>query len=221
MHKTGYIVEESRDPDACYADDVTLDWMIRRTKHFYPDFPFDIDHKAETRGREWAALHNSRRGVYFALPLALRSIANSKTGVNRWLYQREVSRDRHARPIGEMIHISALERLLPEKSRPLPGKRYKAANLANVKDWIKKTYEPKLDSEGELALAREANSRQRPVELPVVDWDGSRITGRCHRAEYLRQLLAREAEERRLGLGLSSLWQAVEAWRTTTPSARL
>ena len=218
----GYIVEESRDPDACYADDVTLDWMIRRTKHFYPDFPFDIDHKAErTRERESAALHNSRRGVYFALPLALRSIANSKTRVNRWLYQREVSRDRHAWPIGEMIHISALERLLPEKSRSLPEKRYKAANLANVKDWIKKTYEPKLDSEGELALAREAGPRQRPFELPVVDWDGSRITCGCPRAEYLRQLLAREPKERRLGLGLSSLWQAVEAWRTTTPSARL
>jgi hypothetical protein len=108
----GYVVEESRDGDKPYADNITLDWMIRRTKHFYPDFPFDIDRSAEKiSDRSLAALHNSRGNVYRAWPFALRSIANCNIGVNRWMYQAEVSRDRHARPIGEMVHISAIERL--------------------------------------------------------------------------------------------------------------
>ena len=109
----GYIVEESRDADTPYADDITLDRMIRRTKHFYPNFPFDIDRRAEKiKDRSSAVLHNSRRNVYLAWPFALRSIANHATGASRWKYQAEVSRDRHARPIGEIIHISAIERVL-------------------------------------------------------------------------------------------------------------
>ena len=37
----GYIVEEDRKADTAYADNITLDWMIRRTKHFCSDFPLD------------------------------------------------------------------------------------------------------------------------------------------------------------------------------------
>ena len=61
----GYIEEETRDPKAPYADDVTLDWMIKRTKHFYPDFPFDLDSGAKEI-TDWnnAKLHNSRSVVY-------------------------------------------------------------------------------------------------------------------------------------------------------------
>ena len=67
----GYIVEEDRKADTAYADNITLDWMIRRTKHFCSDFPFDTDRSAEEIARQkTAALHNSRRNVYRAWPLA-------------------------------------------------------------------------------------------------------------------------------------------------------
>lgn len=218
----GYIEEESRDPDTSYADDITLDWMIRRTKRFYPDFPLDIDRGAEkVTDRKPAAIHNSLRGVYLALPFALRSIANSKTGAKRWLYEREVSRDRHAHPIGEMIHISALERLLTEESRRQRGKNYNAPNLAKVIDWIQKTYEPKLDNGHPSTSVGEGGPSQPALELPVVDWNGCRITSRCPRAEHLRQLLATEAQAARPDPGLGGLWQqVVEAWRPPKPSAR-
>ena len=134
--------------------------------------------------RKPAAIHNSLRGLYLALPFSLRSIANSKTGVKRWRYQREVSRDRHARPIGEVnLNISALERLLAEDLVNPRGRRYKAANLAQVVDSIRRAYEHKPDGEGQPASAH---------ELTVVDWNGGSITNRCRRAEYLRQLLAKK-----------------------------
>jgi hypothetical protein len=96
----GYIEEETRDPNAPYADNITLDWMVRRTKCHYPDFPFDLDPDAKAI-TDWnnAKLHNSRSVVYYAWRFAIRSIANVKIGAG--LYQKEVSRDRHAHPIGE------------------------------------------------------------------------------------------------------------------------
>jgi type VI secretion system (T6SS) phospholipase Tle1-like effector len=218
----GYIVEESRDPGTAYADDITLDWMMRRTKHFYPDFPFDIDRSVEkiTEGSS-AALHNSRRSLYLAWPFAIRSIANCNTGANRWMYQREVSRDRHARPIGEMVHISAIERLLSEGSGGPPGDKYKAANLAKVIDHIKKIYEPKRNGESERTPGPETGPNHRTFELPVVDWDGSQITKGCRRAEQLRLLLNRHNQQGRSEFGLRNLFHAFEAWLPPKPSARL
>ncbi|HXE23507.1 MAG TPA: DUF2235 domain-containing protein [Roseiarcus sp.] len=186
----GYVVEEERDRGGPYADDIALDWMIRRTKRFYPDFPFDDRGAEKVPDRKPAVIHNSLRGVYLALPFALRSIANSKTGAKRWLYQREVSRDRHARPIGEMIHISALERLLAEEPVHPPGESYKAPNLAKVLDWIKEAYEPRPNG-GEPVSGHEPGPGQPGLELPVVDWDGMRIAKRSRRAEELRRLLDR------------------------------
>jgi Uncharacterized alpha/beta hydrolase domain (DUF2235) len=207
----GYIVEESRDGKAAYADDITLDWMIRRTKHFYPDFPFDLDPNAEKiAARERASLHNSRRNVYRVWPFAIRSIANCKTGANRWRRQAEVSRDRHARPIGEMVHISALERFLPERSVGPTGDKYEAANLDKVIAWIKETYEHRLGDEDALARS-ESGGSMSIFELPVVDWNGQTITSRCSRAEYLRGLLAKRAEHGQPDSGLGSLFQAIEA----------
>ncbi len=198
----GYIVEESRDADTAYADDIALDWMIRRTKHFYPDFPFDLDRSAEKISKQKSAvLHNSRTSVYRALPFAIRSIANCKTGANRWMHQREVSRDRHARPIGEMVHISALERFLPERAASPTVDEYKAANLDKVIAWIKETYEHRPDDEDPLTRS-ESGGSMSIFELPVVDWNGQTITRRCSRAEYVRGLLARRAELGRRDSGL-------------------
>ena len=186
----GYIVEETRDPKAAYADDITLDWMIKRTKHFYPDFPCDLDPNDEAiTDRNNAALHNSRRNIYHAWPFAIRSIANCKTEASFWRHQKEVSRDRHARPIGEMVHISALERLLPGKSASPTGERYMAANLTKVIAGIKETYGHAAGGDGTPGRS-ELGQRKPTFELPVVDWNGKKITSDCTRVKYLRELLA-------------------------------
>jgi hypothetical protein len=218
----GYIVEERRDLDTPYADDITLDWMIRRTRHFYPDFPFDINRGAEKiKDRSSAVLHNSRRSIYLAWPFALRSIANHITGASRWKYQAEVSRDRHARPIGEMIHISAIERVVAGESSNPPARKYKTANLLRVIDRLKEAYEHKPSGEGGSASGAEAGSGHRAYELSVVDWDGTKISKGCGRAEHLRQLLDRETRQGRSEFGLGKLFKEIEAWRHSKPSARL
>jgi hypothetical protein len=217
----GYIVEERRDANAVYADDITLDWMIRRTKHHCHDFPFDLDADAEAiTERKLASLHNSRRHVYHAWPFAIRSIANCKTGASFWRHQKEVSRDRHARPIGEKIHISALERFLPDKSVSPAGERYAAANLDKVVAWIKATYERGPSDEDAQPSAESLRSRPA-FELPVVDWNGKTITSEGSRADYVRELLARYAEQGQLGVGFGSLWQAGEARRAPQLSTPL
>lgn len=216
----GYIVEESRDAKSAYADDITLDWMIRRTKHYYHDFPFDLDANAETiTERELAPLHNSRRNIYHAWPFAIRSIANCKTGATFWKHQKEVSRDRHARPIGEMVHISALERFLRAKSVGPIGERYKATNLSKVIGWIKETYEHAAGGDG--AQGKSELGEDKPTfELPVVDWNGKKITSECARVEYIRKLLARQTEESQSDFGFTSLWQTAQTSRLPKPSAR-
>lgn len=180
----GYIDEEKRDATAPYADDITLEWMIRRTKHFYRNFPFDLDSAGAVRERNGAELHNSRSAVYYAWRSAIRSIANVKIEPSFWSYEKEVSRDRHARPIGEKIHISALQRLFPGRSDASPAKPYTPANLEKVLDAIEKTYEHGAGEDGETTPS---------FDLPVVDWDGDEIPKHGSRADRLRQLLARRA----------------------------
>jgi hypothetical protein len=217
----GYIDEESRDADTAYADDITLDWMIKRTKHYHSDFPFDLDANAERIiERKLASLHNSRRNIYHAWPFAIRSIANCKTGASFWRHQKEVSRDRHARPIGEMVHVSALERFLSDPSLSSTGDRYEAANLNTVIGWIKATYGHATSSDG--AQARSNSRASKPVlSLPVVDWNGKPITSESSRTEYLRQILARHVEEGQPAFGYARLQQAAKADGGRELSARL
>lgn len=191
----GYIEEEKRDPKAAYADDVTLDWMIQRTKHFYRDFPFDLDSGAgAVRERNGAELHNSRSAVYYAWRFAIRSIANVKIEASFWSYQKEVSRDRHAHPIGERIHISALQRLFPDPSDASPAKPYKPANLEKVLKAIEKTYEHRAGDDGQLGANSDVRTKAA-FDLPVIDWDGHEIPKLGPRADRLRQLLARRARD--------------------------
>ena len=106
-----------------------------------------------------------------------------------WSYQKEVSRDRHAHPIGEKIHISALQRLFPDAST---GKPYKPANLEKVLEAIDRTYEHGAGNDGHPG----ANSKVLAAfELSVVDWDGQEIPKHGLRADRLRQLLARRARD--------------------------
>ncbi len=192
----GYIEEERRG-EAPHADDVTLDWIVQRTKRFYPDFPFDLGHGAgAVEERKRAELHNSRSAVYHAWRFAIRSIANTKIEASFWSHQKEVSRDRHAHPIGEKIHISALQRLFPDPdpSGSSPAKPYKPTNLQKVLEAIELTYKPGEGDDGEPEAGSDGATTPA-FSLPVVDWDGHDIPKHGPRAERLRQLLARRARE--------------------------
>jgi Uncharacterized alpha/beta hydrolase domain (DUF2235) len=142
----GYINQELRStkfPNS--LDDITLDWMIRRVKSHYNDFPINEDAwgfltEQELMDRSTADLHNSRVGFYRFTPKAFRSISNEPVALRRrWLFRFlnaiNVTRDRHATAINEAVHISALFRAF-KASR----KSYSPENLISVIGAIRTTY---------------------------------------------------------------------------------
>ena len=150
----GYIKEKERLADHLKAlDDITLDWMLKRVVNYFPDFPYD--------GQTWknvdaswssAPRHESRNGFYRFMRLALRSVANRGLDARGW-HQINVGYDRHAESIGEMVHVSVLERLgLVDAGQP-----YNPFSLRSMLDVIQSTYD-----------------RSQAVTSPVkiVNWDG-------------------------------------------------
>jgi hypothetical protein len=138
----GYIAEETRrtaHPQA--LDDIPLDWMLKRVVKYFPDFPFN-NACWKTIDSSWALApqHEPRGGIYKLMPYALRSIANSKVPTSAWLHEAEVCRDRHAEDIGEMVHISVIERLGKEVRGMLRRRQYAPKNILAIFDKIKKTY---------------------------------------------------------------------------------
>lgn len=137
----GYIDEEKRESKYPIAlDDITLDWMLKRVSAYFPDFPFDPS-VWKTIDNQWlvAKRHESRKSIYRLAPYALRSIGNYPVG-HIVFRERNVGRDRHADPIAEMIHISALERL-GEKCLTGDWKhRYRPKNLLQILSVIEATY---------------------------------------------------------------------------------
>nr|WP_276555667.1 DUF2235 domain-containing protein [Bradyrhizobium elkanii] len=131
----GYINEDTGGERAHALDDISLDWMIKRVRHYYPDFPIDQDrgwkdlNDDEIRLRARSELHDSRTLIYKLFPFAYRSISNYPVAVNRRRLPMivNVSRDRHAEPIEERIHVSALFRAFCS-----PELGYAARNLAGV-----------------------------------------------------------------------------------------
>jgi uncharacterized protein (DUF2235 family) len=104
----GYISDEDRMKLVGSAlDDVSLEWMINRIKHYYPNMPLAAPSVRSQSGHP--AQHNSRTSIYWAFPFGLRSIANYPVNLGR----RDicVSRDRHSVPTGEMVHLASIERL--------------------------------------------------------------------------------------------------------------
>ena len=116
--------------------------MLRRLRRHFPEFPVKSrelrDPSSETG---IAQQHEPRNRVYRLKPFALRSIANYPVPVSR--NQLCVSIDRRATPTGEMVHISALERL--GKPVPTSGKErpYEPQNLLAVLRHIQATYSAK------------------------------------------------------------------------------
>ena len=130
----GYINEETGDDREHSLDDISFDWMVKRVRHYYPDFPIDdagwrnlTDEQIRARAR--CELHDSRTLLYRLFPFAYRSISNYRLKAKRRSLPMvvNVSRNRHAVPIEERVHVSALLRALDA-----PELGYAAHNLLDV-----------------------------------------------------------------------------------------
>ncbi|MBB4368316.1 hypothetical protein GGD63_001095 [Bradyrhizobium sp. cir1] len=156
----GYIAEQSRRSDLQYLDDTTLDWMIRKVQDIASgDFPVAPCESVATVKRRTARSyadapqHEPRRGVYRLFPYVLRSIWNKPVPVGPWPLERNVCFDRHATPIGEAVHISAILRLGQSITLEGAPSIYAPRNL----------------------LAAIYKLRQRQQTLAIVNWDGRQL----------------------------------------------
>lgn len=112
----GYINRATKE--VIGLDDVALDWMIKRVKSHFSDFP--IDDEAWTAvpsfgddDDRYPTHHESRVKFYKIGLVALRSIANRNQVVPGCWKLVGHSRHNYA-TVGESIHISAIERLARE-----------------------------------------------------------------------------------------------------------
>jgi len=181
----GYVMQEMRTQEKLPSlDDITLDWMLKRVLHHYENFPVNKEvlwPGIPTDSRSlWiqAEHHNSRRGVYKFLPFAIRSIGNIPVAVRGRCpiptFRRiNVSRDRHAVAVGEMLHISALERLGSIVKVDSRKKEYRPQNVIDVLETIRGTYE------------RWSHSQK----MHVVNWSGDIIEPKTGDAEHVLRLL--------------------------------
>jgi hypothetical protein len=169
----GYVVEETRGQDSRYLDDLPLDWMICKVKEIDADFPVAPLLTASTATQDEAARqeeyvtapqHESRRGFYCLTPFVLRSVGNKRVPVAPRPLEHNVCFDRHAMPIGEAVHISAVSRLGKEILIDGSPARYAPRNL--------------------IAAIRQG------AALPVVGWDGQKLSEAIS-AKLLQDGLAR------------------------------
>jgi type VI secretion system (T6SS) phospholipase Tle1-like effector len=155
----GYIGYDARATKELEAlDDIALDWMLRRLRHHFPKFPVKSRELRDPGSKTVIAQqHEPRNRIYELKRFALRSIANYQVPVPR--NQRCVSFDRHATPTGEMVHISALERLGKVVRVEGSARLYEPQNLLAVLRHIQATYSGYERSPG-------------TTDIPVVDWSG-------------------------------------------------
>lgn len=170
----GGYTEEAKRKGGSYIEDIPLDWMIRRLKHYFSDFPLPdfyipspSPHSSmEQHYRGWlhATQHDSRVGIYRLYPQAWRSIGNAEIpGARLIANEMVVSYDRHAKPLNEFVHVSALERYarsVPVGDRPT---QYVPKNLETVYAAIETTY----SASGYSALGNQSG-------VQIVGWDGAR-----------------------------------------------
>ena len=186
----GYVPDELRQCSYQHAlDDIALDWMLRRL-HFYFEDDFPVDLKVWRQlSSSWAMApqHEPRDWFFKFWRFALRAIANYGFLVDRWHFEEIVSLDRRAEVIGEMVHISALQRLGENVSIGRRQSQYRPKNLVALIDKIRATYtnEP-LDR-----------------EIKVVDWNGTPFNPK--NATHCSKVLALiECADRRLSKFASS-----------------
>jgi hypothetical protein len=106
----GYYTAHERTDTTRKLDEITLDWMVKRVKHHYPDFPFDEIAFPPLRGvQKYGRQHDSMTWTYWLAGLGLRSIGNTRPTTRR--REKVVSYDRGETVVAESVHISAIERL--------------------------------------------------------------------------------------------------------------
>jgi len=124
----GYISRTKRySGDVRPLDDLSLDWMLKRLKRYYPDFaPSEISF-AEIRGAtgEFGAEHESRTLRYKLSRPAIRTIGNLE--LEPMGREVVVGYRGSQTAFAESIHIAALDRL---------GRSVPVARSSNAGDWL-------------------------------------------------------------------------------------
>jgi hypothetical protein len=141
--------------------------------------------------------HEARTGFYRLFPFAWRSIGNESTAFGVWPRQRLVSNDRHATPIGEMVHISVLQRWGNTINSGWTKRIYRPLNLRLALDRIDKTYSD--------------DNPRNPIY--VVGWCGRRLepnnpTSRKMVQTLINSALGREGPDPHLSIRRDSEWRA-------------
>ena len=157
------IEEATRAQRAPHAlDDIALDWMLKRLNHMCPTFPVDRLKAWKPVDSAWSVggQHEARKGLWTLLPSSLRAIANMPPPASLLGWSRAGNYDRHASPLAEMVHVSAIERLGCEVVADDDGDIYAPSNLLAVLDAILATYGAAP------GLAKPRN------DIRVVGWDG-------------------------------------------------
>jgi hypothetical protein len=173
----GYIPYDTRGaPNPEALDDITLDWMLRRLLHHFPEFPVKPGTwRALSSQASSAQQHDPRKRMYRMKPFAWRSIGNCPVSVARRklfsVARKElcVSFDRRAMPTGEMVHISALERLGKQVLIDGRTQAYEPKNLRAVISQIKAAYSGGRTCSG-------------ATDVAVVDWSGEVLQPAEHSA---------------------------------------
>jgi len=141
----GYVSERSATTND-RLDDITLDWMVKRLKHHYKDFPIKsadlLGKKLDQRGAVESEQHEARRGVYRAFPFAWRAVGNASERFPKIARQVYVCQDRYTHPINESVHISVLERWGKRVKQGSFHRSYRPRNLGLAICRIGKTYRP-------------------------------------------------------------------------------
>jgi len=132
-------------------------------KHYYGQFPFDPQRTWRLIDDRWAGApgNEPRGGIYHLWPFAQRMLANHSGHPRPRSRDRIVCYDRHADPIEERVHVSALLRL--GQRVVVNGKEqiYRPWNLLCVLDTVEATY------------GRPAEQAANGVRIPIVDWSGA------------------------------------------------
>jgi hypothetical protein len=203
----GYIPGAGRKRGLKALDDITLDWMLRRVRFHIDDFPVSAG-LSPAPGLAWSriAQHQPRTGLYRWWPPAHRAIANRPIAlpgqdgpIGVAPPDRLVSHERHQAMVGEMVHISAIERL----GRDVPCGTAKRADKDSGDGADRGTptirYAPPGLRDALDDLAAGCRSPTTPGEadrLRVVGWDGFPIDSRSPGAAAA--LAAIDAARRRL-----------------------
>ena len=180
----GYIDESKRKSESLAAlDDISLDWMLKRLRFHFPELLLDGSHRMQlSPAHALAPQHEARKLYYRFAAFSLRSIANSSIPHMAW-HERNVCYDRHADPVAEMVHVSALERLGANVQCDNRTTRYRPKNLLHALGAIKTTY-----------------AAERPKEagpdILLVDWSGDVLDCGNPQHQARAQTIVAAAEER-------------------------